>query len=168
MKALHGSNQIVVEATPAQVWAVLQDSSLLTQWAPMVKHTTGQIETVGSSRACQVEWKGRKDEVVERCVEAVPHQRISWVMEKTDMKKMFSDIRFGFRLEPHGPDATRLTMEGTYSPRHVVAWAMYSFLLRRMLHQLRESLLANLKRFIEERRAASAGSAKTARAQSAL
>lgn len=75
--SIEGSNQIVIEASPDRVWRVLEDSTCLSQWATMVKETTGVRETVGSRRTCQVEWEGRKDEVVERCTEASSDRRIS-------------------------------------------------------------------------------------------
>lgn len=66
---IEGTNETVVDAPP--------DSTCLGQWATMVKSTTGSRETVGSCRTCQVEWEGRKDEVVERYTEATPGRRIS-------------------------------------------------------------------------------------------
>lgn len=70
--SIEGTNEVTVDSSPRSVWRVLEDSTCLSEWAPMVKHTTGVRETVGSRRTCQVEWDGRRDEVVERCTEATP------------------------------------------------------------------------------------------------
>ena len=54
-----GISEIEIKARPDQVWAVLEDSTQLSAWAPMIKQTTGKIERVGSVRTCQIEWEGR-------------------------------------------------------------------------------------------------------------
>lgn len=151
MKAFHGSSEILVKARPEQVWAILEDSTRLPDWAPMIKGTTGKIEKVGSLRTCQVEWEGRKDEVVERCIEATPPKKILWVMEKGGMKKLFSDIRFGFALEPKDGDITLLRLEFLYEPKNIIAYLMYILMMKRKLKDLRQTLLNNLKELAENR-----------------
>lgn len=150
-QALQGSNEIIVNAKPEVIWHVLQDSTLLPKWAPMVTHTTGTTERVGSVRTCQVEWQGRRDEVVERCVEATPYRRIGWVMERGMMMKMFSRVAFGFALEPRGPNTTLLRMDYRYAPKNVLAALMFKVMMRRKLNEMRGTLLANLKSLIERR-----------------
>lgn len=150
MTAFHGSSEILVKARPEKVWAILEDSTRLSRWTPMIKGTTGKKEKVGSVRTCQVEWEGRKDEVTERCIEANPPKKILWVMEKGGMKKLFSDIRFGFALEPKDGDMTLLRLEFLYEPRNILARLMYALMMRRKLEGLRQSLLGNLKGLIEK------------------
>jgi hypothetical protein len=115
----------------------------------MVKSTTGKIEGVGSVRTCQVEWEGRKDEVVERCVEWVPNKKIVFVMEQGMMTKMFSRIQFGFALEPKNSGATLVQLGFLYEPRNILARVMYSLMMKRRLEQLRRTLLTNIKRLAE-------------------
>ncbi len=121
----------------------------------MVKSTTGKTEKVGAIRACQVEWEGRKGEMVERCVEAIPYQKIMWVMEQGEMKKMFSDIRFGFILEPKQSKSTLLRLDGYYQPRNAFTRLLYALMLRRKLHDMIQTLVGNLKDLIEKRAVAS-------------
>ncbi len=149
MKAFQGSSQILIQARPERVWAIVADSTCLAQWAPMVKQTTGRAESVGSVRTCQVEWEGRKDQVVERCVEAVPNKKIAWVMEQGMMTKMFSQISFGFDLEPRAGATTLVRLGFLYEPKHILARLMYSFMMKRKLELLRQSLLENVKRLAE-------------------
>lgn len=144
-----GSNEIIIRTGPERIWAILEDSTLLPQWAPMVKSTTGKIERAGSVRTCQVEWEGRKDEVVERCIEAVPNEKVAWVMEQGMMTKMFSKIQFGFALEPRGSNATSLQFGFLYEPKNFLARLMYSLMMRRKLDSLRKTLLANIKNLAE-------------------
>lgn len=149
MKAMQGSDEVLIQAKAEQIWTILEDSTLLPQWAPMVKSTTGKIERVGSVRTCQVEWEERKDEVVERCVEAIPNKKLAWVMEQGMMTKMFSTIRFWLTLEPRHSNATLLQMGFLYQPRHLLARFMYSLMMKRKLNQLRRTLLTNIKNLAE-------------------
>ncbi len=149
--AFQGSSETMIHAGPERVYRILEDSTLLPQWAPMVKHTTGKTERTGSVRECQVEWEGRQDQVAERCVEAVPNRRIAWVMEKGMMTKMFSTIRFGFDLEPRDESATLLRMEFLYEPRHLLARLMWHLMMKKKLGGLRQELLGNLKKLAEAR-----------------
>jgi len=149
MKAMQGNNEVVVQAKAEQIWMILEDSTLLPQWAPMVKSTTGKIERAGSVRTCQVEWEGRKDEVAERCIEAIPNRKIAWIMEQGMMTKMFSKIQFGFVLEPKNGGATLVQLGFLYEPRNLLARLMYSLMMRRKLKSLRKTLLANIKNLAE-------------------
>lgn len=155
--AFQGSDETFVNAKPEQIWAVLEDSTLLPRWAPMVKSTTGKTERVGSVRTCQVEWEGRQDRVVERCVEAIPNKKIAWVMEEGMMTRMFSTIRFWFVLESHDGNATLLQLGFLYQPRNILARLMYFLMMKRKLERLRRTLLENIKNLVEQR------SAKTTR-----
>ncbi len=123
----------------------------------MVKHTTGKTEREGSVRTCQVEWEGRKDHVVERCVEAVPGKRIAWVMEQGMMTKMFSKISFGFDLESKDDNTTLLRLGFLYEPKHILARLMYSLMMKRKLEQIRRTLLENLKQLGETQKVKSTG-----------
>lgn len=149
MKSMQRYNETLIQAKAEQIWTILEDSTLLPQWAPMVKSTTGKIEKAGSVRTCQVEWEGRKDEVAERCIEAIPNRKITWVMEQGMMTKMFSKIQFGFALEPKNGGATLVRLGFLYEPRNLLARLMYSLMMKRKLDSLRKTLLANIKNIAE-------------------
>lgn len=151
--AFQGSDEILINSRPEQVWAVLEDSTLLPEWAPMVKSTTGKTERVGTVRRCQVEWEGRQDEVMERCVEAIPNKKIAWVMEQGMMTKMFSTIRFWYVLEPRDGDTTSLQLGFLYEPRNLFARLMFLLMMRSKFGRLRRTLLGNIKDLVEQRSA---------------
>lgn len=156
MRGLQGSNEIFVDAPPERVWSVLEDSTLLSAWAPMVKKTTGVKETLGSRRTCEVEWEGRRGEVVERCTEATPPKRISWEMERGMMLKFFSKVAFGFDLEARDPRATLLRMRYSYQPKNVLAALMFRLMMSGKLERMRQTLLAHLKALVEKRESTAA------------
>ena len=147
--AFEGSSEIVIHAKPEQVYTILEDSTLLSRWAPMVKHTTGGTERVGTIRTCQVEWEGQIDEVAERCIEAIPNKKIAWIMEKGMMTRMFSTISFWFVLEYRGENSTLLQLGFLYAPKHIFARLLYLLMMKRKLKLLRQSLLENLKKLAE-------------------
>lgn len=72
-----GRDEIVIEAPSATVFAVLQDSTLLHKWTPVVKSSNGKRETAGAVRECQVSMSGRDGYVTEECIECVPDRRIA-------------------------------------------------------------------------------------------
>ncbi len=120
--SIEGSNEITVDAAPDRIWRVLEDSTCLSQWATMVKQTTGVRETVGSLRTCQVEWDGRKDEVA-----------------------------FGFDLEPKDARTTLVRMHYSYEPKNFFAGLMFRLMMSGKLDRMRQTLLSNLKAFVEKR-----------------
>jgi len=149
MKLTEHKDEILVEAGSDAIWALLEDSRAMLRWAPMIVATTGGIQRAGSERTCTVEWKGERDEVSERCTEADPPHRIAWVQTRGGMTKMFVDFRFGFSLEPEKGGRTRFRMEHAYRPRHLLAWLLERFMLRRMLSGLRKQILAKIKELTE-------------------
>lgn len=146
---IRGSNEISIHASRDRIWHALADSTCLPEWATMVKHTTGHREAVGSTRTCRVEWEGRQDEVVERCTEAIPNERIGWVMERGMMLKMFSKVAFGFVLKPESSGSTRVRMEYSYRPRNVFTGLLFRVMMARKMDTMRRGLLGNLKQFVE-------------------
>ena len=49
-----GSSELVIRATPVKIWALLEDSTRLAEWAPMVKRTSGTRETLDAVPKCGV------------------------------------------------------------------------------------------------------------------
>jgi uncharacterized protein YndB with AHSA1/START domain len=152
---IQGANETVLRATPQQIWAVLEDSQLLPRWIPMVRAVTTmeEREHVGAMRTCQVEMEGRRGEIVERCIEATPHRKIAWMMERDSLgfSSMFTDFGFSFELEPMAGTATLVRLRGFYRPKHLLARVMNAFVMRRKLHRLRERILVNLRQIVEDR-----------------
>jgi hypothetical protein len=75
-----GTSEILIRATPERIWALLEDSTRLSEWATLVKRTTGTLEVLGAVRECDVELDGKPGRVVERCVEYDRLRRIGWLM----------------------------------------------------------------------------------------
>lgn len=159
-RKVQGRNEILITATPAEVFAVLEDTARVPEYMHAVKHVDaagGRREQVGASRRCQVELEGKQGEVVERCIELEQNTRISFLVERDTFgfSKMFEDFGFSFLLHPTDNGHTQVTIEGFYREKNLLARLMNALLMRRKLHQLRAGILTQLKVTVERSHALS-------------
>lgn len=106
---LQGADEILIETPPHRVFAILDDARRLPEWTSVIS-TSGNRETVGAVRECEVDLDGKRGNVVERCIEANPPRRIAWAMEQDTFgfSRLVSDFGFSFTLERAGDGATRV------------------------------------------------------------
>lgn len=164
---VQGVDEITVEATPEAIWAVLENGDRLTEWAFMVKRTTGGRESLGAVRRCDVEFDGRPGKVAERCAEFVPWERIAWVMTEDSFGfgRMFADMGFSFTLEAIDERRTLVRNDSFYRPLNLMARLMSALVMRRRFRALRRRILGNLKALAERREGAAAADTATLRKQ---
>ena len=148
---LQGSDEVVVHAPPERVWALLEDGPRLTEWMPIVKATTGQVEMLGAERTCEVEFEGKRGQVTEQCVECEPPRHIAWrlVDDSLGFQRLFADLAFSFTLEPRGGRTTLIRNETYYRPRSVLAQLLSLLVMRRKFRGIRLAVLDNLRRLSE-------------------
>lgn len=152
MKArVQGADELVIDASPNRIWDILVSSQELPKWMPVVQSTTGDRETVGSVRECEVVFNGKPGRVVESCVEAVPERRIAWTMDEDSygFGRMLADYGFAFDLEPRGVASTLVRTASYYEPRNLVVHLMNWFSLRRQFRTVRKRALSGLQRLAE-------------------
>jgi uncharacterized protein YndB with AHSA1/START domain len=148
---------VIVDASPGAVWAVLADSRLLPRWAPIVDEVTACAaggEAVGEVRHCTARLAGRQGRMVERCVELVARRRIAYVVDEESfgMRRMFDHYGFALELEPGPAGGTRVTLQTHYSPRNALYAVINAAVMRRRFAAVCEDLLAGLKSFMESGR----------------
>jgi hypothetical protein len=155
---MNGKHQVTrtvqVHADLAAIWGVIADSSLLPQWAGVVKDVTylgDEEEGVGMTRHCNVELGGRKGTMTERCVEFVPHRRASYVVDEDTLgfDRMLVDYGFTITLDPRSDRTTALRIDTYYTPRNPLYALVNRLLLRRRMRKLLDGLLQGLKQFSE-------------------
>ncbi len=151
---IQGHNEVIIGAEAGRIWAVLEDSSNVPRYMRAVQTidvAPGSRERVGATRTCQVEMEGRRGEVVERCVELVPNQRLTHVCDRDDFgfSRLFDDFGFTFVLEPRGDGATLVRLEGFYRERGPLSRVMNALIMKRKLSALREAILRDLKSVVE-------------------
>lgn len=148
-----GTSEIVIHAPPERIWALLEDSTRLADWAPMVKRTTGKREALGAVRECDVEFDGKPGRVVEQCVQYDPCRAIGWRMTEDSFgfSRMLDDLGFDFVLHSVGTRTTRVVNTTYFHPKNLLAKLLGTLMMRRNFRRLRQRLLANLKRLAEDR-----------------
>lgn len=157
---MNGKHQIKrsleIDAPRAVVWAILEDSASLPQWAPAVEDVTRRApgpEDLGSVRECRVDFAGRKGTIVERCVELVPNTRIGYVVDDDSLgfSKMFAEYGFTISLNNAGRQRTSVVMDTYYTPRNVLTAAMNAVMMRRKFQKTVDAILKGLGRLAEDR-----------------
>ena len=157
---MNGKHQIQrrleMDAPRQAVWAILEDSAALPQWAPAVEDVTCRgpgPEDLGSVRECRVDFAGRKGTIVERCVELVPSSRIGYVVDDDSLgfNKMFADYGFTISLKDAGPQRTSVVMDTYYTPRSALSAAMNAIIMRRKFQKTVDAILQGLGRLAEDR-----------------
>jgi uncharacterized protein YndB with AHSA1/START domain len=148
---LQGADEILIEASPHRIFAILEDAKRLPEWTSVIS-TSGTRETVGAVRECEVDLDGKRGRVVERCVESVPSRYIAWAMEQDTFgfSRLVSDFGFSFSLELSANGETRVRNETYYRSRGPFAAAMNALLMRRKFRGVRRRWLANLKSLSED------------------
>jgi uncharacterized protein YndB with AHSA1/START domain len=160
MTKLQGQSEQAIEATPASVWAILEDSSVLAQWVPVVERVSehSEREVPGSVRRCEVAMGRRHGYIVERCVESVPERRLRHAVDDDSLgfTRMFRDYTFTLELEPRGDESTVVTCKTFYEPRGLPARLMNAMLMRRRFNGVRTEILRGLKELSERYEASQA------------
>jgi uncharacterized protein YndB with AHSA1/START domain len=150
---LQGRSEQTIGAPPALVWEVLEDSSRLPEWVPVVERMTEheEREREGSVRRCEVAMGGRRGYMVERCLESIPGRRLRHAVEDDSLgfTRMFRDYSFTLALEPRGDDATLVTCETFYEPRDLRARLMNALFMRRRFARVRSDILDGLRAIVE-------------------
>lgn len=155
MGKLQGSSEQMIDRPPSCVWEVLEDSSQLPDWVPVVERITqhAEREQPGSVRHCEVAMGGRRGYMVERCLESVPERKLRHTVEDDSLgfTKMFRDYSFTLELEPRGESGTLVSCKTFYEPRGIVARLMNALLMRRRFAGVRQDILRGLQEFVEGR-----------------
>jgi uncharacterized protein YndB with AHSA1/START domain len=147
-----GRSEIVIDASPEKIWALLEDSTRLPEWATFVKRTTGKREAFGTVRECEVEFDGKPGRVIERVVAFDYPRKIGWLMveDSFGFSRLLEDLGFDFVLQALGPRQTRVVNTSYYRPKNLAAMFMSTLMMRPKFRKMRERVLANLKQRVEE------------------
>ena len=150
-----GENEILINAPADKVWEILRNSSLMPEWLSMVRSlniTSENKSEVGEVRECKVMFGKKPGEIVERCIEFIPQQKISYVVDKDSFgfTRMFSDYGFSYLLEERTNDKTLCRMRLYYVPKGLFNKIMNSLMMKRKFSETRQKILSGLKSYIEQ------------------
>jgi uncharacterized protein YndB with AHSA1/START domain len=146
-----------VSAPAGAVYRLFMDNAELANWAPAVDavtHEHGGDETgLGATRTCAVTMNGKKGTMVERCVEAVPSARASFLVvdDSFGFTTMFTGYGFTAHFTPAAGGRTTVRIETFYTPANPITAVLNKLIMRRRLRRVVDDLLAGL-RTLDERR----------------
>ena len=98
---------------------------------------------------------GKKGTMAERCVEAVPVTRASFLVvdDSFGFTTMFTGYGFTAHFTPTAGGRTRVRIETFYTPAHPAAAVLNTLVMRRRLRGVVDQLLAGLRALAERRQA---------------
>jgi uncharacterized protein YndB with AHSA1/START domain len=142
---------VVIDRSPAEIWAVVSDLDTHREWRPSVKEfrqvSDGPLG-VGSRIREVLDWRGREIVIDDVVTALEPPYRLGirggWKA---------ADYDVDFRLEPAG-DTTVVTMDWPFYPKSVLLKVVAPLMGGAMRKSTREEL-ALLKRYVEGGRATS-------------
>jgi hypothetical protein len=131
MTILEFSDSVLIERTPAEVYAMVSDVTRMGEWSPICKACwwddpaagaqvgawfTGRNETPeGRSEATGEVVPARTWETRSQVVVADPEREFAWEVNQ-------GWVRWGFRLEPTGENGTRLTQDWKFLPKGIAGF----------------------------------------------
>ena len=137
-----------IDRSPAEVWAVMTDLSLSSQWRPFVvsmETVDGQSLHVGSDVRIVMDVLGNRAERISRTVAFEPDRR--WTLESGDTPQIHG--MFDFRIEP-GRGGSRVIATCDLTARTFLTW-LFLPIMARQERTYRKEILANLKQLVESR-----------------
>lgn len=141
-------DEVVVRATPLDVWEAIANVERHAGWHPFVNEIAGEHE-LGATRSCAVVVGKKTGQTTERCVEYDPPHRIAWLIEEdsTGFSRVASDWRAGVTVTG-GDGGTLVTAWSAFRPRGPVLRLMGP-IVRGKFHQTQRAILAALKDAVE-------------------
>jgi hypothetical protein len=133
------------------------DNKALPHWTPVVDEVLtedgGDESGVGCTRMCTVTMDGRAGTMVERCVEAVPDTRASFVVvdDSFGFGRMLRDYGFTAHFSSRGSNGTSVRIETFYTPVNPIAALLNWLMMRRRFDVVVDALLAGLRTMAEQR-----------------
>ena len=136
-----------VQAPVSVVYDLFMDNAELASWAPVVDAVTheegGDEAGVGCTRTCAVTLDGKPGTMVERCVEAVPNARASYVVvdDSFGFARMLQDYGFRMSFAAAGRDRTEITMETFYTPANPLAAVLNQAMMKRKFRTVADDIM---------------------------
>jgi hypothetical protein len=152
-----------IEAPVEVVYQLFMDNKALPDWAPVVdevlREDGGDDSGVGCTRTCAVTMDGSSGNMAERCVEAVPNVRASFVVvdDSFGFGRVLRDYGFTAHFASRGPNETSVRIETFYTPVNLLAAVLNRLMMRRRFRAVVDPLLAGLRTTAERRHNVSSG-----------
>jgi hypothetical protein len=107
------SRTIEIDASPAEVWAILTDTASFPTWNPFIRKLEGELRT-GAKLSVAIQPPGRRSSTFQPTVTAAePARELRW-LGRVVIPGIF-DGEHSFRLEPTASGGTRFTQAERFS-----------------------------------------------------
>lgn len=146
-----------VDAPVGLVYRLFMDNAELATWAPVVDAVThehgGDDTGLGATRTCAVTMNGKQGTMVERCVEAVPDTRASFLVvdDSFGFTKLLTHYGFTAHFTSTASERTMVRLETFYRPANPIAAVLNRLVLRRKFRGVVDELLGGLRTLAEQR-----------------
>ncbi len=167
---MRGTRQLerttTIDAPVDAVYGLFMDNRALPKWAPVVDallaEDGGDPSGLGCTRTCAVTMSGRSGTIVERCVDAVPNTRASFLVvdDSFGFSKMLRDYGFTVHFADSGNDRACVRIETFYTPANAAAHLLNRVVMRRRFRAVVDDLLGGLRASAEQRRSSVTRSAR--------
>jgi len=104
--------ELVIDATPEQVWKVLTDRQAYPEWNPFIVSSTGDLTKGGTITNVLRDTKGAETTFSPKLLAVEPNKELRWI-GKVPPGGIF-DGEHSFRLEALPDGRTRLTQQETF------------------------------------------------------
>jgi hypothetical protein len=158
---MQGTRQLerhtTVNAPVGVVYRLFMDNAELANWAPVVDAVIdehgGDDTGLGTTRTCAVTMNRKKGTMIERCIEAVPETRASFLVvdDSFGFNKMLADYGFTAHFTGTAGHRTTVRIETFYTPANPIAAVLNRLAMRRKLRGVVDELLAGLRTLAEQR-----------------
>jgi len=135
-----------IDRSPAEVWAVMTDLSLSSQWRPFavsMETADGKPLQAGSDVRIVMDVFGRRVERISRTVVFEPNRR--WTLESDDKPEMGGTFDFHLEADRAG---TRVIATCELTAHAFLTW-LFLPIMARQERTYRKEILVNLKRLVE-------------------
>jgi uncharacterized protein YndB with AHSA1/START domain len=145
-----------VNAPVNVVYRLFMDNAELANWAPAVDAVIdkrgGDATGLGATRTCAVTMNGKKGTMVERCVEAVPQTRASFLVvdDSFGFTKMLTGYGFTAHFTPAASEQATVRIETFYTPAGPAAAMLNRLIMRRKFRSVVDELLGGLCTLAEQ------------------
>lgn len=158
---MQGTKQLerhtTVNAPVGVVYRLFMDNAELANWAPVVDAVIdehgGDGTGLGTTRTCAVTMNRKKGTMTERCIEAVPETRASFLVvdDSFGFNKMLAGYGFTAHFAATTGHRTTVRIETFYTPANPIAAVLNRLAMRRKLRGVVDELLAGLRTLAEQR-----------------
>lgn len=146
---------IEINQTAEAVFAIIDNTSHLENWAPAVQKVvewSATGEQIGAVRRCEAALGGKTGTMVEKVIAREEGRSLTYgvIEESFGMTKILKNYGFKLSLQPEGAKKTTAKIETFYTPANIFARVLNRIMMKRQFRKVVRQLLQGLKEYTEK------------------